>query len=108
MTLLLISHLKTETNIEYYPLIMPTNCIKPACVYTLINNKDNQSLNGCVASETQTFQIDLYTKHYNDKLATIKAALYSFKAYPTNLNVVDTYETDTELFRKIITFTLRK
>lgn len=111
---LLFTHLKTEVtgvSNRVYPMIMPQNCVKPALVYTVINAKDNQTAVGCVTSSNVRVQIDIYGTSYagvKGILTEVKSALYSFEVYPLGLNSRDDFEEDTELFRQIIDFTLRK
>ena len=110
MIIELIQHLKDTLSLQIYPMIMPSDCAKPACVYTIINNRDNQGISGCVSSETIAIQFDIYSKSYKEAeilLDEVKTALYSFKNYPIGINSRDNFETETELFRKIITFSMR-
>jgi len=93
-----------------YPNIMPQDCQKPALVYTVISDIDNQGLEGCVSSNNMRFQVDVYAPSYMEAKTVkneVKAALYTFSLYPMNLNSTDGFEEEEELFRQIIDFTLR-
>lgn len=109
----LYSHLKTNVasvSERVYPLIMPQDCEKPALVYTVISDIDNQGLEGCVSSNNMRFQVDVYATSYLEAKTIkneVKAALYTFELYPMELNSTDGFEEEQELFRQIIDFTLR-
>ena len=109
----LFTHLKDTVTLvsdRVYPMIMPQDCDKPALVYTLVNATDNQAAEGCVSSTSSRMQVDVYDPSYaNMKAVTaeVKAALYAFGVYPSDLNSRDGFEEEQELFRQIIDFTLR-
>ncbi len=109
----LFAHLKTNvTSVDerIYPLIMPQNCTKPALVYTVIFDGDEQTINGCVVCNNIRFQVDVYSESYAEAKTIkeeVKAALYTFDAYPIDLYTMDGFEEEEELFRQIIDFRLR-
>jgi len=106
----LVSHIRTNTAVSVYPLIMPTDCTKPAMVYNIINDKDNQGVSGCVSSNELLVQVDIYATTYKEVtvlLESLKLALYSFGNYPMRLNSRDLFEADTKLFRKLVSFSMR-
>ena len=109
----LLAHLVENVSLvdeRVYPLIMPENCEKPALVYTVVNDADSQGLEGCVSSQVVRFQVDVYAESYASAkavLTEVKSALYSFDKYPLGLSSRDAHESDQELFRQIIDFTLR-
>lgn len=109
----LFSHLKTNVpsvSERIYPLIMPQGCIKPALVYTVVSDGDQQTISGCVTAQQVRFQVDIYGTSYTEVkgiLTEVKSALYSFNTYPLGLNSRDGFESEQELFRQIIDFTLR-
>jgi len=109
----LVTHLKANVSLvsdRVYPLIMPQDCIKPALVYTVVNDKDNQTMSGCVTSSDIRFQVDVYGASYAEMksvLEEVKAALYSLDTYPMGLNSRDDFEEEYALHRQIIDFTLR-
>ena len=110
---ILFAHLKDNVSLveeRVYPLIMPQNCTKPALVYTVVNDMDNQSLGSCVISNEVRFQLDIYGASYSQVKAVteeVKTALYSLESYPMGLNSRDGFEEEQELYRQIIDFTLR-
>lgn len=109
----LVAHLKANVTLvssRVYPLIMPQDCEKPALVYTVVNDSDNQALEGCVSSNEVRFQVDVYAESYASAkavLTEVKSALYSFDLYPLDLSSRDGFGEDQELFRQIIDFTVR-
>lgn len=106
----LVSHIRANTSVLIYPLIMPTDCVKPSMVYNIINDKDNQGIGGCVSSNELLIQVDIYATTYKEVtelLEELKVALYSFESYPMRLNSRDLFEADTELFRKLVSFSMR-
>ncbi len=110
----LFEHLRdnvTSVGGRVSPLIMPQDCEKPALVYTVIYDGDNQGAEGCVGSYTTRVQIDVYSYSYIEAKSIkneVKAALYTFEHYPLTLNVMDGFEENQELFRQIIDFTYRR
>ena len=109
----LYTHLKNNVasvSGRVFPLIMPQNTTKPALVYTVVNDRDDQSVSGCVASQSVRFQIDVYANSYSESktvLTAVKASLYTFSSYPMNLNSRDGFEEEEGFFRQIIDFTIR-
>jgi len=106
----LVAHIRANTSATIYPMIMPTDCVKPAMTYNIVNDRDNQGISGCVSSKEVLIQIDVYGKTYKEVtelLTEVKGALYSFTSYPMRLNSRDLFEADTELFRKLISFSMR-
>jgi hypothetical protein len=107
------THLKANVasvNSRVYPMIMPQDCEKPALVYTVISDIDNQGLEGCVSSNNMRFQIDVYASSYLESKTIkneVKAALYTFENYPMELTSLDVFEEEQGLYRQIIDFTLR-
>ena len=107
----LVNHIKTNVNSNFYPLLMPQDAVKPSLVYTVVNNRDNQGVDGCVSSSLVSFQIDIYSTSYlevKEQLELLKTSLYDFSAYPLNLNSRDNFEEDTGLYRQIVSFDMRE
>ena len=108
----LFSYLETNVasvNGRVYPLVMPQDCKKPALVYTVVNDGDEQSLSGCVVSSQTRFQVDVYAEAYLESVTVkneVKEALYLFGHYPVDLNTRDAFEHEEELFRQIVDFKL--
>lgn len=109
----LFTHLKASVasvSERIYPLIMPQNCVKPALVYTVVSDLDEQSLNGCTLQDIR-FQIDIYGNSYAEVkgiLTEVKSALYTFGSNPIGLNSRDGFDSDEALFRQIIDFKIRR
>ena len=107
----LLKHLNKQIpEVKFYPQIMPQGIQKPAGVYTIINDKDRQSITGCIPYAETRLQLDLYAETYSDlqRLTTkIQTALYSFTKYPHNYTSRDSYEATEGLYRKIIEFKIR-
>ena len=109
----LYDHLKANVpsvSGRVYPMIMPQDCDKPAMVYTVVMDMDDQTDVGCVMANNTRFQIDVYAENYLQAKQIkneVKSALYAFEYYPSELNTMDWFEGEFELFRQIIEFTLR-
>lgn len=110
----LVSHLSTEVATligeRVYPLVMPQDCVKPALVYTVVNDLDNQGINGGSTGFSMRIQIDCYAESYTkakELKNAVKIALYSFEHYPHDLNNRDIYEETTKLHRQLIDFKLK-
>ena len=110
---LLYQHLKGNNKLKnlistrIFPLIIPEKSTMPCAVYTVINDKDNASLQGDIYSNDVTVQIDCYSSKYAQAKAVkeaVKEALYKFSYYPHDLNSMDIYEEDTKLHRQLINF----
>lgn len=100
-----------SVNGRIYPQIMPQNCEKPAVVYTIVYDGDEQSISGCVPTQETRIQIDIYAGSYLEAISIkdeVKAALYTFAYYPYGLNSMDGFEEDQELSRQIIDFKVRR
>ena len=94
-----------------YPQIMPQGCVKPAIVYTIVSDVDYQALSGCVSDNIIRIQIDVYALEDLEARQirnAVKESLYSFGYYPIDLNTMDGFEEEHELFRQIIDFKIRK
>lgn len=93
-----------------YPMIMPQDCVKPAIVYSVVNNGDQQNLNDRETYQEIRFQIDIYANSYMEAqtISTeVKSDLYDYEHFPYGLNSRDGFDSDTELFRQIIEFKIR-
>ena len=110
---LLYQHLKGNNELKnlistrIFPLIIPEKSTMPCIVYTVINDKDNASLQGDIYSNDVTVQIDCYSSKYaqvKEVKEAVKEALYKFSYYPHDLNSMDIYEEDTKLHRQSINF----
>ncbi|MBD3795722.1 MAG: DUF3168 domain-containing protein [Epsilonproteobacteria bacterium] len=94
-----------------YPKIMPQKTDKPAAVYSIVSMVDNSGLSGCVLSQTARAQIDIYTLTFEEGVRIrneVKASLYSSKLSISDMQNFDDYEDETELFRQIIDFSVRR
>lgn len=96
-------------NGRVYPLVAPQNVVKPYITYQVINNSDISSFGGEVYENRVRFQIDIYGTTYSSSKAVLNAckeALYTFRKYPHNINYMENYESDTQLYRQLIDFNL--
>jgi len=93
-----------------YPQILPQSCIKPALVYTVLSDLQEQGIDGAIASNPIRVQIDVYsTKSYlqaKEIAKEVRASLVVLEAF--NIHIVDGFEEEHELFRQIIQFNTRK
>lgn len=91
-----------------YPKLMPQDTQKPALVYGVINDRDIETL-GCAVGSSVRFQIDIYAESYSEVKAIkeqVKSALYGFEHKPREMNTLDDYEHETQLYREMIDFTI--
>jgi len=98
-----------EVEERVYPVVMPQNCEKPAIVYTIVSDVDEQGVNGCIAGGDVRVQIDVYAYGYlevKELRDLVKEAIIPLG--PVDIDVRDDYEDDTKLFRQIIDFKLRR
>lgn len=109
----LFAHLNENVSVDgrIYPALMPQDCQLPAIVYLVVTENDEQLLVGDVSHVRFLVQIDVYAKSYGavkQLKNEVKNALYSFKYYPIGLNVSETYESETRLFRQMIMTTIQE
>jgi len=109
----LFAHLEANVSVNgrIYPALMPQDCAMPALVYLVVTENDEQLLFGDVSHIRYLVQIDVYAKSYGagkQLKNEVKNALYSFKYYPIGLNVSESYEQETRLFRQMITMTIQE
>lgn len=113
----LYSHLTSDTQLSavlsdrIYPQVAPMGVSTPFAVYTVVDERDMQPADRDVCMEKFWFQIDIYADDYKtakETKAVLKEALYRFHTYPKNLASRDVYEKDTELFRQLVEFRMKK
>jgi hypothetical protein len=108
----LVAHIKDNVpslSGRFFAKMMPQNSLKPAVVYSVINDSDIETL-GCVIGSDVRFQLDIYAESYAEvKLIKeeVKQALYSFKYKPFNLSSMDDYEDETKLYREMLDFKIK-
>lgn len=109
----LYTHLKdnvASVSGRVYPMKMPQGATKPALVYTVIIDTDNQCLGGDVGSSDIRFQVDVYAESYAAAKTIkeeVKAVLYTFSHPVSGMTTQDGFVEGTELFRQIIDFSIR-
>jgi len=114
----LFSYLSNHTELtalvdkRIYPLLMPQNGSLPALVFTIVNNRELQSINH---REPYGFdvrvQIDCYDKDFDDVLAikeAVRIAMHGFtyKAHGFNSRTMP-YEPNIKLHRQLIEFYIK-
>lgn len=114
----LFSYLSNNTELialidkRIYPLLMSQDGSFPQVVYTIVNNRELQSMNH---REPYGFdvrvQIDCYDKDFDDVLAlkeAVRNAMHDFthKAHGFNSRTMP-YDPDTQLYRQLIEFNLK-
>lgn len=110
----LFSHLSTRVTLvdgRVYPSIMPQDCIKPAIIYTIVNNKELQAIN---SREPYGFdirvQIDCWDTTALRALELkdlVQTAMHSFVHKAHGFNSRTLHEPDTKLHRQLIQFNLK-
>lgn len=110
---ILYTHLKDEVTLvdgRVYPMKMAQDSLKPALVYTVIEDSDRQFMSGSFFNSDIRIQLDCYAESYLDVQALkaqVKEALYSFDYPPFELSSRDIYEDDTKLYRQLIDFNIK-
>ncbi len=114
--LLLRNHLLADVNIKkiiarkIYANIPPQNAKGAFIVFTVVNDRDINDLQGENYSNDTLFQLDCYSSSYSKvkKLkSAVKKAMYKFKYYPHNFTNRDDYEPDTKLHKQLIEFKIK-
>ncbi len=96
---------------RFFPLKADENCKIPFMVYTVVNDRDRDCLDGETYDKEVFFQIDCYSRSYGEvKILKekIKGALKTFKYIPLDFRSRDLYEKDTKLNRQIIEFKIKE
>jgi len=113
----LFFHLSNDTELNtlvdgrIYPLLIPQGGKFPAVVYTIVNNRELQSLN---YREPYGFdvrvQIDCYSPSFSETLTVKEAvqnAMHEFKHKAHGFNSHSNYEPEVKLHRQLIEFNLK-
>lgn len=92
-----------------YPLVAPQNVAKPYVTYQVVSGLKFQCMGGQIYQGDFRFQIDVWSTTYSNVKAiseAVKNCLIGFKD-SNNINIIDGYENETQLFRQIIDFNLK-
>jgi hypothetical protein len=92
-----------------YPLTAPDPVVKPYIVFQVVSNIPEVTLDGVTDTENRRVQIDIYDKSYGAmktlELLT-KAAMESAAFINIPLASRESYETDTQLYRVSIDYSI--
>ena len=111
----LIAKLKSNTTLtglvatRIYPLTAPQNVVIPYITYQIINVRDMQCISGNTYQEEVRVQIDCWSLNYGQVISikdAVKASISLWKS-SSDINVMDGFENDTKLFRKMIDFKIK-
>ena len=103
------SGVKALVNERVYPLVAPQNVLKPYITYRVINGLKIQCLGGQIFQGDYRMQLDCYSKTYSNVKAisqAVKSCLIGFMD-SHNINIMDDYEDETQLFKQIIDFKIK-
>jgi hypothetical protein len=92
-----------------YPLIAPDKVVKPYIVFQVVSNVPSVSLDGPNGTENRRVQIDLWGKSYGEVKAlevAVKAAMVSASFVNVPLSTGDLYESDTQLYRVTMDYSI--
>lgn len=111
----LVAHLKADATLttlvsgRIYPLTAPQNVVKPYITYQVINGNNNQCFSGGIYQKDIRFQIDCWSTSYSNVKAISESVVNSLIGFKSsnNINVMDSYESETLLYRQIIDFNLK-
>lgn len=109
--LLSVLEIKEIIGKKLFANIAPQDVVGPFMVFTVVNDTDQNSVQGDNYSNNTLFQIDCYDKSYSKvkKLkGAVKKAMYEFSYHPYDFNSRDGYESNTKLHRQLINFKLKK
>ena len=96
-----------ETGYSVYPLKLPQKVTYPALIYTLISGNNTQEIRGDIIGKKTRFQIDIFATTYKQAKQIkdeVIAKILELKA--TNINEVDNFEEDIDVYRLILDFYL--
>lgn len=113
----LFSHLSNQTELNalidgrIYPLLMPQDSAMPAVIYTVVNNRELQSINYREAYGFDIrIQIDCYSKSFSEVLSVkeaVRSAMHEFKYKAHDFNSRTLYEPEAKLHRQLIEFYIK-
>jgi hypothetical protein len=101
--------LNTLINGRIFPLVAPQNVVKPYMTYRVISGLRLQCMSGAIYQGNFRFQIDVWGLTYSNVKAiseAVKNCLVGFMD-SNNINIMDDYENETQLFRQIIDFKIK-
>lgn len=101
--------LKTLISGRVYPLVAPQNTISPYITYRVVTGLKIQCLGGQIFQGDYRMQLDCYSKTYSNVKAisqAVKSCLIGFMD-SHNINIMDDYEDETQLFKQIIDFKIK-
>jgi hypothetical protein len=92
-----------------YPMIAPDKTVKPYVVYQVISNVPEVTLDGVTDTENRRVQVDIYDRSYG-AVKTLELAVKAAMEAATFINIPlssrETYETDTQLYRVSIDYSI--
>lgn len=112
----LFLHLTSKSDVtdligtKIYPTHKPQSVDLPYAVYHIITDVSKQCLGGGIWENDIRVQIDIYAADYPSVAnitEVVKDSLIGFKS-SNNISVVSGYDNETEYFKKILDFKLKK
>ncbi len=103
--------LNTLVNGRIYPMLMPQGVKMPAVVYTVVNNRELQSINHREPHGLDVrIQVDCYSPKFSESLEVkeaLREAMHAFKYKAHDFNSRTLYEEDVKLHRQLIEFNIK-
>ena len=113
----LFSHLSSDAGVSalvdarIYPLLMPQDSTTPAIVYTIVNNRERQSINNREPwGEDVLVQVDCWSNDFDEALSVkdaVQIAMHGFAHKAHGFISRSSYESETELHRQLIEFNIK-
>ena len=103
------TELKKLISDRVYPLVAPQNVIKPYITNRVISGIKIQCLGGQIYQGDYRMQLDCFALDYPKAKAisqAVKSCLIGFMN-SNNINIMDDYEEETQLFKQIIDFKIK-
>jgi len=92
-----------------YPLMMPQDVVFPAMTYQVVFDDANQATNGNFTSRDVRFQVDIYSKSYSEAKGLKDLVVNKvIELGAGSISAQDLYDNETELFRQLIDFKIRR
>lgn len=85
-----------------YPMVAPQGVVKPYIIYHVVSNVPSVSLDGPNGTENRRMQVDVWADTYGGAKTLegqVKAAMAAASIVNVPLSTRDEYESETQLFR---------
>lgn len=100
----------TLVNGRVYPIVAPQNVVKPYITYRVVSGLKLQCMSGQIYQGSYRMQLDCFSTTYSNVKAiseAVKSALIGFLD-SNNIDIIDDYDDESQLFRQIIDFNIKE